>query len=247
MEKLYAELADIYQIMYQTFIPYDEEFAYYRRFLTQYDLHRILEIGCGSGNIARRMLDHGFDYLGMDISPEMLAIAQQQLPQGQFMEADMRNFKVKKTVEAALIIGRSLSYILSNADVLATFRAIHAALEPGGLLIFDVINAHRFIPNIRPEQPIIHIAQHEGQTYRRVSHWTVNAASGWTWDWQAAYFVENAEGNTRHIADDFTTLRTMTRDETEIFLHLSGFEPLEVHERPTYAFDTLVFVARKMN
>ena len=78
MEKLYTELAEVYEAMYRTLMDYDGEYACYAPLLRRYGAHKILEIGCGAGNLAERLLDGGFDYAGMDISPDMLNIARRQ-------------------------------------------------------------------------------------------------------------------------------------------------------------------------
>ena len=64
MEKLYQELAEIYNIMYQSFINYDDEFEFYKAILKKYNAQQVLEIGCGSGNIAKRMIANNYNYVG---------------------------------------------------------------------------------------------------------------------------------------------------------------------------------------
>ncbi len=245
MEKLYTELADVYEAMYRTFMDYDTEFACYGALLEKYGVQKVLEIGCGAGNLAQRLLAHGFDYTGMDISPDMLAIAQRQLPPCPLVEGDMRTFRLAESFQGALIVGRSLSYLLENKEVRDTFEAVYRALAPGAVFIFDVIDARLFIPGIDPGEILRHEAVHEGGCYIRNSVFEVNARSGWTWDWTADYYAVEPSGERRHLARDTSTLRTFTGDETEIFLALSGFEILERFPKRAYAFDTWVFVARK--
>lgn len=245
MEKLYTELAEVYEAMYRTFMDYDAEFACYGALLEKYGAQKVLEIGCGAGNLAERLLAHGFEYTGMDISPDMLAIARRQLPPCPLVEGDMRNFHLGDSFQGALIVGRSLSYLLTNKDVRDTFDAVYRVLAPGGVFVFDVIDAHLFIPGIDPANILRHEATHEGRRYVRDSVFEVNAQNGWTWDWTADYYEEAPSGGRRHLAHDKTTLRTFTGEETEIFLALSGFEVLERFPKRAYAFDTWVFVARK--
>ena len=52
MSKLYSKLARIYHEMYQSIFDYKKEFQFYNRWLKKYKVHRVLEIGCGSGNLA---------------------------------------------------------------------------------------------------------------------------------------------------------------------------------------------------
>ncbi len=47
------------------------------------DAHRVVEIGCGTGRLARRLLDHDLppdaSYLGIELSPRMAALARERL------------------------------------------------------------------------------------------------------------------------------------------------------------------------
>lgn len=56
--------------------------------------HRILDLGCGNGELARRLLRLGFqgEYTGVDFSPGLLAAASQAVPPGaavSFLPADL--------------------------------------------------------------------------------------------------------------------------------------------------------------
>ena len=66
MTHLYSTLANIYHEMYQHIFDYDKEFIFYDSLLKSNNCQKILEIGCGSGMLARRFLNNGYDYLGLD-------------------------------------------------------------------------------------------------------------------------------------------------------------------------------------
>ena len=246
MEKLYQELAEIYNIMYQSFIDYDEEFAYYNEFLKKYNARQILEIGCGSGNMAKRILANNYNYVGLDISLPMLSIAKKQLPFAVFIQADMRNFSVENKFDAALIIGRSLSYILSMEDLMQTFNCVHKSLNPNGTFFFDVIDAKKFMPTIDSNKLIVHSMKHQNKIYSRESIFeNASADDECLWNWHAAYYVKEPTIEREQIAKDNTTLRSFKKEEIELILTQCGFRVLEINERPSYAFDTLVFCSQK--
>lgn len=246
MEKLYSELANIYHIMYQSFINYDEEFVYYDVILKQHNASNVLEIGCGSGNMAKRLLAAGYAYCGIDLSEEMLAIAKHQLPQASFICADMRWFSVATKFDAALIPGRSLSYILTLEDLQKTFNSVYNSLHENGYFIFDVINADKFMPSINSYETIVHTMNDNDKIYSRESIFEINAQNpASAWNWHAVYFVQQGGSCKTEIARDFTTLRSFYKNEIEEVLHQCGFEVVQVNDRPSYAFDTLVFTAKK--
>jgi predicted TPR repeat methyltransferase len=103
MSTLYTDLSEIYEGMYQTFIDYEEEFAFYSGLLNKYQCQSALEAGCGTGNLASRFAAVGVDYTGMDLSEAMLAMARRNNPLANFLKADMRNFHLLKPKQSCMI------------------------------------------------------------------------------------------------------------------------------------------------
>ncbi|MFN0035457.1 MAG: class I SAM-dependent DNA methyltransferase [Saprospiraceae bacterium] len=246
MTKLYSDFATLYHRVYPSFIDYEEQHRFYAGLLQKYGCHSVLEVGCGTGQLARRMLAEGWDYQGMDLSEEMLGIAREEAPRGRFFQGDMRDFRLPKKVEALIIPARSVSYLLENKDVEAAFSAFRNNLAEGGKLIFDFIDAHTHFLNMDAGTPILHAA-HDGQTtWERKSIYHKNLQTGWTWDWHSAYFEVRPDGSKIEIARDEATLRAFLPGEMDLFLALAGFKVLERIEIGSYAFKTFVFVATRI-
>jgi hypothetical protein len=51
MNKLTIDLSEVYEAMYQSFINYDEEYAFYGRILSKYSCNSLVEIGCATGHL----------------------------------------------------------------------------------------------------------------------------------------------------------------------------------------------------
>ncbi|GAB3640383.1 class I SAM-dependent DNA methyltransferase [Spirosoma arcticum] len=243
MTKLYSDLAYLYDAMYQTFIDYDKEFGLYADLLRQHQAKSVLEIGCGSGHLAKRFTNQHYDYRGVDISPQMLDIARRRCPQTQFEQADMRTITSERLFDAVLITARSISYIIHNQEVLSTLRHIGQCLPENGKLIFDFIDAATFLPDMDESALIEHWAIHEQQSYLRQSRYVPNLATGLTWDWHSAFFVETPDGQHQPIGTDLATLRAFLPDEIRLLLQLAGFRLIEEHVVQTYAFSTVMVVA----
>jgi ubiquinone/menaquinone biosynthesis C-methylase UbiE len=245
MSSLYDDLSEVYEAMYHSFIDYDEEFSFYKKILLRHMCNSLLEIGCGTGNLAGRFLNEKFDYTGLDLSDNMLNIARTKYPTVQFLKADMRNFAVDKRFDSALITGRTISYLISNQDVADTFTTLNGVLKSSGILCFDAIDATKFIPDIWPELPVVHEATRDDIKFHRESFWKINLAHNWTFDWRSVYFTKEARGTMSKLGEDNSTIRTFTKEDMALFLKLSGFEVVEVIDRPSYAFETFVMVATK--
>ena len=245
MNNLYTIHPDIYEMMYQTFINYDEEFSYYSDKLKKYNAGSVIELGCGTGSLAKRFIANGFDYTGLDLNKTMLDLASGKSPGVKFIEADMRNFQLQEKKQACIIAGRSISYLMTNKDVIDSFNAIHKNLQTDGILCFDNIDAAKFIPLIKNGKRIIHKAEFDGRKFHRGSYWSVNGEQTWTFNWDSVYSEEDEKGELKKIAEDNSTVRCFTKDDLCLFLELCNFSVKEIEDRPSYAFDTFVIVAQK--
>lgn len=245
MATLYhGKMAAIYDAMYQTFVDYDEEYELYNSFIQENDCKSILEIGSGTGNLAKRFKENQQDYVGLDYSESMIAIARERNKNCTFIQGDMRDFNLDKQVDAIIITGRSTSYLITNEDLDETFSSLFNNITDHGIIVFDFIDANRFIPFIKENQKIIHQAKHEGINYLRESHWETTTADNFMVEWQAKYYTD-INGIKNLIADDFSTVRVFTLNEIQLFLYLNNFEIIKTIDRKTYAYDTYVIVAKK--
>src|SRR5688572_7153439 len=243
MTQLYTTYADLYHKMYQSFIDYDEEYQFYKALLDKHSVRNILEIGCGTGQLARRFLRDGYGYTGIDVSMPMLEYARNELPSQYFHCMDMREINLPPTFDGVIITARSISYILSNNDVMATFRSIKNVLRDGGVLIFDFIDAKNFIPSINENETISHEVVLDNVRYKRESIFEKRIDTSWNWIWKST-FMKQEKSDYQNIGSDEAELRAFTVDELDIFLLLIGFNVLQVLDRKVYAFHTKVIMAR---
>ncbi|HEX7906050.1 MAG TPA: class I SAM-dependent methyltransferase [Chitinophagaceae bacterium] len=246
MANLYTDLSEVYEMMYQTFINYDEEYTYYSTKLKKHNSRSVIELGCGTGHLAGRFIAGGFDYTGFDVNDAMLEIAKSKHSAAVFKKEDMRDFKLDTSKDACLLAGRTSAYLITNKDVLDCFRSIYNSLNEAGILLFDVIDATEFIQQIKNGKKITHRAIFNKRKFRRESYWSVNEAQSWTFNWDSVYFEEDEKGNSKELGKDNSVIRAFTKDEISLMLKLSGFNILEIENRSSYAFDTFVVVAQKI-
>jgi SAM-dependent methyltransferase len=98
----------------------------------------ILDVCCGNGVLARELGKRGYRFTGLDASEEMLRYARANAPGADFVRADARSFALPPRFDAAISTFDSLNYMLSESDLLAVFRNVHAALVAGGKFVFDL-------------------------------------------------------------------------------------------------------------
>jgi SAM-dependent methyltransferase len=105
----------------------------------------ILELGCGTGNHALILAKQGYDIDGVDLSKEMVKIANeklQDLPQNissklKFIEGDIRTIQTHQRYDAVISLFHVMSYQTSNEDLSAAFKTAKQHLKPGGIFLFD--------------------------------------------------------------------------------------------------------------
>lgn len=92
---------------------------------------RLLDLGCGTGELAGIFLHHGYDYLGIDIEPLRIAYAQRHYPAGQFQVMDASGLRWPDgSIDQVLVTG--VFHHLSDAEVRAIVAEMRRVLHPGG-------------------------------------------------------------------------------------------------------------------
>jgi SAM-dependent methyltransferase len=98
----------------------------------------VLDLCCGTGTVARHLVDRGFSVTGVDASEEMLRYARQEVPGGEFFVADAEAFRLPPVFHGALCTFDSLSYLLDEEALVRAFSNVHDALRPKGRFVFDL-------------------------------------------------------------------------------------------------------------
>ena len=98
----------------------------------------ILDLCCGTGQIAAALLARGYEVTGIDGSEAMLNFARENAPAGRFLHADARDFALPDKFHAVLSPFDSLNHIMERDELLAAFSRVHEALLDEGVFLFDM-------------------------------------------------------------------------------------------------------------
>ena len=104
----------------------------------------VLDICCGTGQLALHFLDQGYTVMGIDISPAMLEHAQENYQsyidtgQAKFMTGDAADFNIDGSFELAISTYDALNHLPDMAALAGCFRSTYAVLNDGGWFIFDL-------------------------------------------------------------------------------------------------------------
>jgi len=109
---------------------------------------KIVDIGCGTGSITTELAARGYAMTGVDISAEMLALAERKAEargaRVRYAEQDMVCLDTGAEADAVICSFDGINYLTETADVRACFSSVAATLAQGGLFIFDVSSPFKF-------------------------------------------------------------------------------------------------------
>lgn len=141
----YEHLAFVYDVLMQE-MPYGQWVEWTEKTWQEDRPRTVLDLGCGTGNIAIPLAQKGYVVTGIDVSPEMLAVAYDKMTEARvqirWVEQDMRELSVPP-VDAVISFCDSLSYLTEEEDVKQTFRRVAESLKPGGWFLFDVHSPYK--------------------------------------------------------------------------------------------------------
>lgn len=101
---------------------------------------KILEIGCGPGNITKYLLTArpDFEIFGIDVAPNMITLARKNNPSAQFAVMDCRQIGTNGKKFDGIVCGFCLPY-LSPADSQQFIGDCYNLLEENGLLYISFV------------------------------------------------------------------------------------------------------------
>ncbi len=132
----HADLASVYDI----FNGWSTDRAFYAA-LPDKAVTRILEVGCGTGIVARAMAASGHDVTGLDPAEPMLAVAR-AAPSGdqvRWICGTLPGFAADP-FDLIFMTGHAFQCLLSDHDIATFFHAAANLLRPNGRLVFETRN-----------------------------------------------------------------------------------------------------------
>jgi SAM-dependent methyltransferase len=135
---------------------------------------RLLDIGCGSGYAARMAASSGATVTGIDITPELLAIARERVPAGEFLQGVMDALPFP---DVSFDVAVGFNSFQFADDPVTAVREARRVVRPGGL-----IAATTFAEAERNESTALHVAleplRDAGQAGRQHLPYGLSAAGG---------------------------------------------------------------------
>ena len=219
-----------------------DDLDHYLAIAAELGARSVLDVGCGTGTLACLLADRGVEVVGVDPAAASLKIARAKPGAGRvrWLHGDAATLP-ELQVDLATMTANVSHVILTDDDWSATLGGIHAALRPGGHLVFEARDPARRA----------WLEWNRDGTYQRLDAPGVGAVETW-WDLTGVNGEYVSYRRTYVFAADGTTLvsdstrRFRSRAEIEGSLRSAGYTLVDVHDAPDRPNYEWIFVARKL-
>jgi SAM-dependent methyltransferase len=130
-----------FQAAYDELNPADDDYRFYAKLAASAGVSRAVDLGCGTGTLARMLASGGAAVTGVDPDPGMLRVARSKDPDGRVdWRLGYSDAIEPGSAELAVMSGHVAQVFTDDSAWLAALRDLHRALVPGGLLAFESRN-----------------------------------------------------------------------------------------------------------
>lgn len=227
--------------IYDTFDGERGDLAPYLALADELGAERVLDVGCGTGCLAVLLADSGREVVGVDPAEASLAIARAKDPAGRirWVHGDAAGVPAVDA-DLAVLTGNVAQVFLTDDEWDGALRGIHAALRPGGHLVFETRRPERraWEEWAADTAPVTREVAGVGRVERRreVTEVALPLVS-----FRCTYrFL--ADGT---VLTSDSTLRFRDRSEVEASLAAAGFRVRDVREAQDRPGREFVFVAER--
>jgi len=104
---------------------------------------RVLDLGCGTGRLALRFLEAGYEVTGLDLSTDMLTLAETRCAKyriagkADFIRGDISDFELEGPFAIVLSTYNSMNHLDRKEKLSRCFASVKKCLAQDGLFLFD--------------------------------------------------------------------------------------------------------------
>jgi SAM-dependent methyltransferase len=130
-----------FQAAYDKLNPADDDYRFYAGLAASAGVSRAVDLGCGTGTLARMLASGGAAVTGVDPDPGMLRVARAKDPEGRVdWRLGYSDAIEPGSAEFAVMSGHVAQVFTEDDAWLTVLRDLHRVLVPGGLLAFESRN-----------------------------------------------------------------------------------------------------------
>jgi SAM-dependent methyltransferase len=222
----------------------------------------VLEVGCGTGRVLIPTARAGFEIVGLDLSPSMLAVCRENLAaepaetqaRVRLVEGDMRAFDLGQQFALIALPFRPFQHLTTVDEQIACLTTLYRHLRPGGRLVLDLFNPS--IPYLANPARLEEFGDEpeftmpDGRRVLRRARIAGRDYFGQVQDAELIYYVTHPDGRQERLVHAFP-MRYLFPFEAEHLLARCGFEIEALYadyDKSPYGAKypgELIFVARR--
>lgn len=142
------QLKNLYSdpILYEEEYTYIDDVPFWQAFVKNNGIRSLLELGCGTGRIARQLAPLLERYAGIDLSEPFLQGFRQlnpgimQNPNHSIHHGDFSSFTLGESFDAVILPFNTLTHLYTQAEAQGLLQCVERHLRPGGLFALDYFN-----------------------------------------------------------------------------------------------------------
>jgi SAM-dependent methyltransferase len=185
---------------------------------------KILEVGCGTGNYTKILVDRGYEVTAVDVSEDMLKLAREKCT-SKFTKGDISDVTLNGKFDTCIAMFAVMGYITENTEIIKALNNIYAHLKPNGIFVFDVWNGLAVL-RLLPEQRIKEVESDEIKIIRFATP-TLRAFEQ-ICEVNYKLIIQNKRDNKLKEINEKHIMRFYFPQELKYYLENAGFEVLRI-------------------
>jgi SAM-dependent methyltransferase len=218
-----------------------EDLEHYAAMVREFGVRRVLDVGCGTGELTCLLAGQGVDVVGVDPAEASLEVAKGKkfADRVRWIHGDATTLPPLE-VDLAVMTGNVAQVFLTDEEWAATLGGVHEALRPGGRFVFETRDPARRAWEEWTREHTHQVVTVEGVD--TVESWTDLLSVELPFISFRGTYVFASDGA---VLTSDSTLWFRERDELEASLTAAGFSVDEIREAPDRPGKEFVFVTTK--
>jgi SAM-dependent methyltransferase len=223
----FKEYAAYYDLIYKD-KDYEKEVGFiediFGEIFGENEPKKILEVGCGTGNYTKIMVDRGYGVTAVDLSEDMLKLASEKCD-CEVVKGDIRDITINEKFDACIAMFAVMGYVTKNLDIISALNNIHRLLKPKGIFVFDVWNGLAVL-RLLPEQRLKEVENDE----IRIIRFAVPTLRAFEHICEVNYklIIHNKSDSKLKEINEKHVMRFYFPQELKYYLENAGFEVLKI-------------------
>lgn len=234
------EFSEVYDILMRS-VPYDKWTKFIDKRIN--GKKEILEIGCGTGEITKRLADRNYKITAIDSSENMLIKAYEKLrkiPNIRLIKGDGSDFKINNKFDGIVSTCDVVNYMIDDSEFEKFIKNSYELLKDGGYIIFDISSYHKLksiLDNntfVNEEEGIFYVWENFFDEKNLISEMNLN------------FFIKEDNNYKRIIENQHQ--KAYQTEEIKNVLEKNGFKNIETYDdynenKPNERSERIVFTA----